>query len=178
MMRSNDVWPWQGIVGNKRRDLFTGIGQALLSPVKLIHFFRFKLWKKIGRKLCWTCTSTHTHTNTLYTHIHRDILTHTRNQCCSCREIVNVKRQKWIMLMAWLTVVFNIMISNPWKIDYITCSLFTRWKKMYCPAVFWKNTEFREKSTFQVFMPGVRKRHSFWNIFLTNKRVASSSPLQ
>lgn len=39
------------------------------------------------------------------------------------------------MLMAWLTVVFNIMISNPQKIDYISSSLFTWWKKIYCPVV-------------------------------------------
>lgn len=66
----------------------------------------------------------HTHTHTL-----------TGNQYCSCRKIVNVKRQKWIMLMAWLTVVFNIMISNSRKIDYITSSLFTWWKKIYWPVV-------------------------------------------
>lgn len=51
------------------------------------------------------------------------------------------------MLMAWLTVVFNIMISNPQKIDYITSSLFTRWKKIYCPAVLWDKHKVRENNT-------------------------------
>lgn len=139
MMCWDDVWTWQGIVGNNRRDLFTSSAFAPLTPAKLIHFLWFKLWKKIGRKLC----QTHTYTMHLGTHSHlkanKWINTHihtlTGNQYCSCRKIVNVKRQKWIMLMAWLTVVFNIMISNSRKIDYITSSLFTWWKKIYWPVV-------------------------------------------
>lgn len=51
------------------------------------------------------------------------------------------------MLMAWLTVVFNIMISNSQKIDYITCSLFTWWKKVYYSAVLWDKHELKEKIT-------------------------------
>lgn len=51
------------------------------------------------------------------------------------------------MLMAWLTVVFNIMISNSQKIDYITCSLFTWWKKVYYSVVLWDKHELKEKIT-------------------------------
>ena len=115
--------------------------RLLSPPAKLIHFLWFKLWKKIGRKLCQTHTytihwGTHTHKHSKANNgwIHTHTQTHTLwINACSCRKIVNVKRQKWIMLMAWLTGVFNIMISNPQKIDYITSSLFTWWQKTYCP---------------------------------------------
>lgn len=76
-----------------------------------------------------------------HTHILSHIPKHTGNQCCSCKKIVNVKRHKWITLMVWLTVVFNIMISNPQKIDYITTSLFTWWKKTYYSAVLGEKNE-------------------------------------
>lgn len=154
MMCWDDVWTWQGIVGINRGDLFTGSVLAPFTPAKLIHFLWFKLWKKIGRKLCQMHTYTmhmgtlsHTYKTDEYTHTHTYIYTHTGNQCCSCREIVNVKRQKWIMLMAWLTVVFNIMISNSQKIDYITSSLFTWRKKIYCPTVLGDKRKVRENNT-------------------------------
>lgn len=51
------------------------------------------------------------------------------------------------MLMAQLTVVFNIMISNPRKIDCITSSLFTRWKKVHYSAVLWDKHELKEHSS-------------------------------
>lgn len=51
------------------------------------------------------------------------------------------------MLMAWLTVVFNIMISKPPKIDYITSSLFTWWKKIYYCAVLCDKHKVRKNNT-------------------------------
>lgn len=128
MMCWDDVWTWQHIVGNNSRDLFTGSAFSPLTLTKLIHFLWFKLQKKIGRKLCQTqCTWEHTLV-LKSKQMDELVLTHTWNQCCFCKKTANVKRQTWITLIAQLTVVFNIMISNPSEIDYISSSLFT-WRK-------------------------------------------------